>query len=953
MTEFFLSPQKRKTYIINLLQSLNNDEDLLVKSIGKSIDALNKLQPLESVEAEQQEAVRKLYQHILDRYGRSHKFQEEGGEDCNAARRKYSTDNEEGDSVGTSNDNCEVCDEPGHLICCSTCPMVFHQDCVRPILRSVPKGDWSCPFCHVAGINVVKRGRRLSRDNACQGIDEMRAMAKERRNQNFGTGGASPSWPEKKNDSESKNMSSSSNKKTKHCEKHPTKAQTPPVTAADSLSGKKRSLESLSSSVDTTTTTATTTTTTTPGNTRSKRARKQPTLYDPQVGAASSWKTDGAAEWRYVSKDYNCSLCHDIADITVCPYCGCRACFGKHKEESIILCDGIGCEAEYHLHCLSPPLRKVPSVQWFCPDCKRARAANKEFSSNSGSRALSDRSKLVSRSTKASTKVAIADASSDDSEAISTGTSTCTNSATVLGKSNAPTTNLTVRGTKYESISSSAAERSTSLPLGNTQTQSTSSRRLSMEESASSLISGSNLFRIDQKEQSSIANTEKTSILNNSTCGRGDDSENRSSKDDIRKNQHEVQSRVSISTATGSRKIEMQHEGNNVIASGCNLPSECNLSSEQTEDDASISKASAGKSTPQEVSHDSIVSSSNKLLSPTNQPQQLRSRSGRVVKKKSFYIDEDEGEQHLKSLRYTSDHSRKPQQTAIATSDQKQVVSKSSNKDNNSSSLSVSATTGSVLSEKKGPIESQKLPAGKKGSSPAPAHPGPPGNALGNIACAMPSPYDLPGLMKHFPVPFNVDFSRPPNVAITKPKPKSGVSDSRAVHLGQQADSNFRFNVAVAPSPIAPATATSAANATGKFSINQVTPKGTSTATSTSTSHVTSGNEKKPPQTFLSPITGQPLSKEPRRKPGARECMQISRRFGVKVVPQKYMEILLDYCSRGKLEHLIRMRERLDDHSKLLEYQLAALEDLVREKGAQFPGETYAPQDAGGKKNKA
>ena len=36
-----------------------------------------------------------------------------------------------------------------------------------------------------------------------------------------------------------------------------------------------------------------------------------------------------------------------------------------------------------------------------------------------------------------------------------------------------------------------------------------------------------------------------------------------------------------------------------------------------------------------------------------------------------------------------------------------------------------------------------------------------------------------------------------------------------------------------------------------------------------------------------------PVAKVPRRKPGARECMQISRRFGVNVIPQKYMDILM------------------------------------------------------------
>ena len=40
-----------------------------------------------------------------------------------------------------------------------------------------------------------------------------------------------------------------------------------------------------------------------------------------------------------------------------------------------------------------------------------------------------------------------------------------------------------------------------------------------------------------------------------------------------------------------------------------------------------------------------------------------------------------------------------------------------------------------------------------------------------------------------------------------------------------------------------------------------------------------------------------------------------------------------DYSTRGKVDHLIRMRERLDEHSRFLESQLAGLEVLVREKG--------------------
>jgi hypothetical protein len=76
-----------------------------------------------------------------------------------------------------------------------------------------------------------------------------------------------------------------------------------------------------------------------------------------------------------------------------------------------------------------------------------------------------------------------------------------------------------------------------------------------------------------------------------------------------------------------------------------------------------------------------------------------------------------------------------------------------------------------------------------------------------------------------------------------------------------------------------------------------------------------------------------PPGKSSRRKPGARECIQMSRRFGPNIIPERQMRLLLDYCTRGKVEHLIRMRERLDEHSRFLEHQLAGLEVLVQQRG--------------------
>merc|ERR1711862_432183 len=87
-----------------------------------------------------------------------------------------------------------------------------------------------------------------------------------------------------------------------------------------------------------------------------------------------------------------------------------------------------------------------------------------------------------------------------------------------------------------------------------------------------------------------------------------------------------------------------------------------------------------------------------------------------------------------------------------------------------------------------------------------------------------------------------------------------------------------------------------------------------------------------PPITLSSNRATVPV-KVPRRKPGARECMQISRRFGVNVISQKNMDILLDYKNRGKLEHLIRMCERLDEHLLMLQAEYSGFLCLIQEKG--------------------
>lgn len=47
---------------------------------------------------------------------------------------------------------------------------------------------------------------------------------------------------------------------------------------------------------------------------------------------------------------------------------GCLACGGDDDHANLLLCES--CNAEYHTYCLEPPLRAVPTWDWYCPDCK-------------------------------------------------------------------------------------------------------------------------------------------------------------------------------------------------------------------------------------------------------------------------------------------------------------------------------------------------------------------------------------------------------------------------------------------------------------------------------------------------------------------------------------------------------------------------------------------------------
>lgn len=55
--------------------------------------------------------------------------------------------------------------------------------------------------------------------------------------------------------------------------------------------------------------------------------------------------------------DVACEVCAEVDDET---------------GNDILLCDGDGCKAAYHMRCLNPPLSRVPRKEWLCPACAPA-----------------------------------------------------------------------------------------------------------------------------------------------------------------------------------------------------------------------------------------------------------------------------------------------------------------------------------------------------------------------------------------------------------------------------------------------------------------------------------------------------------------------------------------------------------------------------------------------------
>lgn len=76
------------------------------------------------------------------------------------------------------NDLCEVCNDVGELICCSTCNLVFHLECIRPPTTRLPPDHWSCAYCVAQGVKGHPKEARTRR-RAKQAAKEMTRLKRE------------------------------------------------------------------------------------------------------------------------------------------------------------------------------------------------------------------------------------------------------------------------------------------------------------------------------------------------------------------------------------------------------------------------------------------------------------------------------------------------------------------------------------------------------------------------------------------------------------------------------------------------------------------------------------------------------------------------------------------------------------------------------------------------------
>ncbi|XP_065070724.1 E3 ubiquitin-protein ligase TRIM33-like isoform X1 [Rhopilema esculentum] len=87
---------------------------------------------------------------------------------------------ESGFDEGMGNDDyCAVCRNGGELLCCDTCPRVFHLQCHVPSLTTLPSDSWSCGMCENVD-KVLEKFKESGRSSNSNGLMDHELKACEK-----------------------------------------------------------------------------------------------------------------------------------------------------------------------------------------------------------------------------------------------------------------------------------------------------------------------------------------------------------------------------------------------------------------------------------------------------------------------------------------------------------------------------------------------------------------------------------------------------------------------------------------------------------------------------------------------------------------------------------------------------------------------------------------------------
>mmetsp|Transcript_22581 Transcript_22581/g.33018 ORF Transcript_22581/g.33018 Transcript_22581/m.33018 type:complete len:770 (-) Transcript_22581:183-2492(-) len=242
------------------------------------------------------------------------------------------------------NEVCDVCDKGGDLLCCDSCSLVFHMACVRPTITDIPEGEWHCPYC-IASKSISLEWSEEDITAARIALRRMRALRSAALYNSFSEDGADgedidgePGMAEGELDSSLVVTRAGSRLVVKKTALG--LGDDPAYGASMTEISRWWTLEEAFQDI-----------------------RQLSDIPVKRKETDDSESEEDEALW--------CTYCIDDPAITLCCFCGCRACFGKHDSSYLLICDG--CDVEFHTYCLNPPLEAIPEGAWYCSHCQATR----------------------------------------------------------------------------------------------------------------------------------------------------------------------------------------------------------------------------------------------------------------------------------------------------------------------------------------------------------------------------------------------------------------------------------------------------------------------------------------------------------------------------------------------------------------------------------------------------